>query len=544
MNENLTKRKFIQGVSLITFVLLSCNPIAEKKKDGPCEGDNLPLCIATVVVASNSSVSSEFSISGTITGLTSDGLILQNNGGDNLSIPANSTSFTFPTKVSSGKNYSVTIQSKPAGMLCSILSASGVATANVSNIAIACFSPWTKISGASGVATYGYKVLMDSKGNLIVTGYTRGGLDGNTLTGQSDLFLMKYDRTGNKIWTKQIGVATKNTNGAAIVVDSSDNIYATGTTAGNFDGNTGIGTTDALILKYDTNGNKLWSKQIGVAGVQTLGYSIALDSGSNILISGQSGGGLEGNTKIGSNYDGFLLKYDNSGTKLWAKQIGVASADTKSEVLAIDSSDNVFVAGITSGGLDGNTLVGTGDLYLSKYDSNGNRLWTKQTGAAGASSFVGNMTLDSSGNPYIVGTTSGNFDGSTKNGNQDAYVINYDSDGNKKWVKLIGASGATTGGKGIRVDSSGNIFVSGGVQGGLDGNTATGSSDAYVTKLDSSRNKIWTKQIGVASKIAVAYDICLDSTGIAFVVGHSNGDFDGVSSVGQGDAFLTTKFNE
>ncbi|MES2616045.1 MAG: SBBP repeat-containing protein, partial [Bdellovibrionota bacterium] len=104
--------------------------------------------------------------------------------------------------------------------------------------------------------TYGYATATDSSGNVYVAGYTNGGLDGNTLTGTYDFVVTKYDSSGAKQWTRQLGVASKPTYGYATATDSSGNVYVAGNTNGGLDGNTLTGTQDSFVTKYNSSGTK------------------------------------------------------------------------------------------------------------------------------------------------------------------------------------------------------------------------------------------------------------------------------------------------
>ena len=100
---------------------------------------------------------------------------------------------------------------------------------------------------ANGVAT-------DSSGNVYVTGGTKGGLDGNTSAGNTDLFVVKYNSSGTKQWTKQLGTSGRDSaNGVA--TDSSGNVYVTGYTSGGLDG-TNAGGYDLYVVKYNSSGTK------------------------------------------------------------------------------------------------------------------------------------------------------------------------------------------------------------------------------------------------------------------------------------------------
>ena len=101
---------------------------------------------------------------------------------------------------------------------------------------------------ANGVAT-------DSSGNVYVTGGTKGGLDGNTSAGNTDLFVVKYNSSGTKQWTKQLGTSS-NDIAYGVATDSSANVYVTGYTYGGLDGNTSAGDSDFFVVKYNSDGVK------------------------------------------------------------------------------------------------------------------------------------------------------------------------------------------------------------------------------------------------------------------------------------------------
>jgi len=147
------------------------------------------------------------------------------------------------------------------------------------------------------------------------------------------------------------------------------------------------------------------------------------------------------------------------------------------------------VAGSTTGGLDGNALAGTNDYFLTKYDSSGNRSYTKQTGAAGKATIANCVAVDANGNVYVAGQTTGGLDGHLLTGVQDYFLIKYDSAGNKLYTKQVGTGGTFVVAEGVAVDGSGNVYVTGQTNSGMDGNAVTGTGDYFVTKYDSTGNK-------------------------------------------------------
>ncbi len=140
--ENKTNKKelslWIECLTVIalatTLTFINCN----KKED-----DKTPLFAAAALasrgsgtVATATATATTYTIGGTITGLSATGLVLQNNAGDDLTVASGATSFTFATKVTGA--YAVTVKTQPTGITCTVSNGTGTATANVTNISIAC----------------------------------------------------------------------------------------------------------------------------------------------------------------------------------------------------------------------------------------------------------------------------------------------------------------------------------------------------------------------------------------------------------------------
>jgi hypothetical protein len=406
-------------------------------------------------------------------------------------------------------------------------------------------SSWvgTKQLGVANQITYGNAVATDRSGNVYVTGSTKGGLDGNTKKGSTfDSFITKYNSNGVKQFTHQSGVAGRETVGTAVATDAYDNVYVVGYTTGGLDGHTMTGGThDFFVTKYNSSGVRTFTRQLGVAGEKKVGISVAIDASGNFFIAGYTTGALDGYTMTGT-VDAFYSKYNSEGIKQFTRLLGVAGRETRGYGVSTDASGNVFVAGYTEGSLDGNSLTGLNDFFVAKYNNSGVKQFTRQLGAVSASTVGTAVATDVSGNVYVTGRTRGGLDGNTLTGTQDFFVAKYTGNGVKQFTRQLGAVGAATSGHEVAIDASGNVFVAGATGGALDGNALAGTDDFFVTKYNSNGVKQFTRQLGVAGRETDGNGVAIDASGNVFVAGATGGALDGNALTGSFD-FFVTKFN-
>ncbi|MCG2711200.1 MAG: SBBP repeat-containing protein [Candidatus Omnitrophica bacterium] len=357
---------------------------------------------------------------------------------------------------------------------------------------------WTQTLAVDALAQ---AVTTDNSGNIYVTGEGNGDLDGNISSGGIDIFLTKYNSSGVKQWTKQWGTPDTD-QGYGVAVDTAGYIYITGITNGDLDGNTSLGLSDIFLTKYDSDGTKQWSKQWGTS-LGDIGFSIVSDSSSNIYITGQVHAELDGNTALG-NSDFFIIKCNSSGVKEWSKQWGTNDADTGYGV-AVDTAGYIYVVGDTYGNLDG-VNAGFADIVLTKYNSSGVQQWTKQWGTSASDIGKGVAIDKATGNIYVTGYTNGNLDGNINPwpSSGDAILTKYNAAGEKQWTKQWGSTDPIAAdsdyGYSVAVSTSGNVYVTGGTQGDLDG-ALTGTSDFFLTKweINYSPTLAWTEETNYTS---------------------------------------------
>lgn len=323
-------------------------------------------------------------------------------------------------------------------------------------------------------------VAVDTSGNIYVVGYSNGILVSGSDAGLYDIFVTKYDAAGTRQWIRQFGT-TENERANAVVVDTSGNVYITGRTAGGLDGGTnasvGVGVGDAFLIKYDTSGARQWTKLLGTSA-EDEAYSVAVDAGGNIFIAGLTNGDLVG-TNAG-NSDMFVAKYDSTGTLVWTQQLGNGSNDVARGV-ATDSSGNVYVTGYTGGSLDSQVWIGATDAFITKYNAAGAKQWTKQFGSSDSSkddaAFA--ITIDATDSIYVTGYINSALTVG------DVFVAKYDTLGTQQWISQFGTTGADTG-LGVVTDSNGYVFVTGSTDGGLDGYNNLGPNDVFLVKYNAS----------------------------------------------------------
>lgn len=250
--------------------------------------------------------------------------------------------------------------------------------------------------------------------------------------------------------------------------------------------------------------HNVWIRQFGTSA-HDFALGIAADA-SGVYVAGVTSDTLPGQTSSGS-MDAFVRKYDVLGTELWTHQFGTSLHD-EARGIAVDAS-GIYVAGYTGATLP--HLSGA-EAFVRKYDDSGTEVWTRQFEASN-SDIARAISVDASG-IYVAGFASG--------AGWDGFVRKYDADGSQAWTRQFGTSSHDRA-EAISVDASG-VYVAGGTHGTLPGQTSLGPGDAFVRKYDASGTEVWTRQFGTALSES-AYAIAADSSGIYVAGGGSGGEF-------------------
>lgn len=319
----------------------------------------------------------------------------------------------------------------------------------------------------------------------------------------------------------------------------------------------------------------LWAKQM-VDGGYDSGWSIAVDSNGNVYTTGYFGGIVDFDPGVGTfnltsagGRDIFISKLDPSGGFIWAKRFGGAT-DDKGSGITVDKYGNVYTIGDFYGTVDFEPGVGIynlsaagsagSDVFISKLNAAGNFVWAKQLGG-GNSEVASAINVDNNGSIYTAGGFVGTADfdpgpgiyNLVSTGYDKIFVCKLDSAGNFTWAKQMGGMYGEFVWD-MAIDDNHNVYTTGRFQGTADFDpgsgtynlTCAGNWDIFISKLDSSGNFAWAKQIG-STDFDCGYSLAFDMSNNVFITGcfMATTDFDpgsgvyNLTSAGVNDIFIT-----
>jgi hypothetical protein len=292
-------------------------------------------------------------------------------------------------------------------------------------------------------------LALDNSGNVYVTGYSIGGgtgYDPNFL----DYATIKYSGlNGNQLWAKRYNGPGNGLDVAcALAIDNSGNVYITGWSTGSGTGH------DYATIKYNpNNGNQLWVKRYnGPADGNDQAYALAIDGSGNVYVTGRSRGS-------GTSDDDYAtVKYSSGGNQLWVRRYnGPADNNDWATAVAVDNSDNIYVSGVTGYSTGSGTRY---DYVTIEYDPNGNQLCTARYNASlklyADPVIRAVLAIDDSDNVYLAGNS---YDSNT---GYNWVTIKYDPNGNQLWVTSYNGPGNSSDEVyGVAIDDWGNVYVTG-----------------------------------------------------------------------------------
>lgn len=362
---------------------------------------------------------------------------------------------------------------------------------------------WTVQTGCSKEES-GSGLVVDKNGNIFMCGRTDGALHGNMQYGNRDMFLMKFDKFGNRLWTKQFG-GPPTTAPGNIAIDQNDNLYISGLTDGSLEGNEWQGSLDAVLWKFDLSGNKIWTLQFGTPNEDMVHHGIAIDFQGDVYLCGHTYGTFDGNVNLGS-ADAFVAKIDPSANLLWVKQFGTSKGDN---AISLGANGNfIYLTGHIDDYFDGRI---DSHSFLAKFDLLGNEHFVSQFGSEAYSDVGFGVAFFNTDNIYVSGMTNGNrLQGCPCVCDGDAYLAKFDAQGNNIWLIEEGTN-VYDQSQDISIDKTGNIVITGTTLGGMGDNSNLGGSDIYLIKYrDPTINQPPVANAGLDQNVSVGKIVILD----------------------------------
>ncbi|WP_394335787.1 T9SS type A sorting domain-containing protein [Adhaeribacter pallidiroseus] len=345
-------------------------------------------------------------------------------------------------------------------------------------------------------------------GGYLLGGHSSSPVSGDKSQGsqgRNDFWLVKTDGTGNKKWDKRFGGTEEEYLNA--LIPTADGGYLLG--GNSLSGVSGDktqasrGGKDYWVVKINANGTKQWDKRFGGTGDDDLHTLIQLPSGDYILaghsLSGAGGDKTE-NSRGASDY--WVVKINNSGTKIWDKRLGGSGEDWL-EAAVLNTDGTLLLGGRSTSGQSGDkTQLSRGgeDYWVIKINANGGKLWDKRFGGSQDDNLQA-LTRTSDGNYVLGGTSASDATGDKtqdNRGENDFWIIKINSSGSKLWDKRYGG-GLSEELHSLSQTSDGGYLLGGRSKSGIGGEKTQGTQGGYdywIVKTYNTGNFSWDRRFG------------------------------------------------
>jgi hypothetical protein len=305
---------------------------------------------------------------------------------------------------------------------------------------------WTKTYGGFHIET-GWSVLQTSDEGFIIAGTTH-----SFGAGESDVYLIKVNTSGDTLWTRTYG-GSGFENGISAKQTSDNGFIIVGWTD-----SFGAGVEDIYLIKTDSLGDTLWTKTYGGTSYD-YGWDVHKTTDGGFIITGDTE-----SFGAGSN-DVYLIKTDSLGDTLWTRTYGGSSGDGGSSVQQTSDGGYIIAGGTSSFG------AGNADVWLLKTNSTGDTFWTRTYGGTGSDD--GREVRQTLDGGYIIAGGTGSF-----GVGGDVYLIKTDSLGDTLWTRTYGGSGYEMCWSAQQTSDGGYVLL------GTTDSFGSGLVDVYLIKTD------------------------------------------------------------
>lgn len=388
---------------------------------------------------------------------------------------------------------------------------------------------WSTYYGSPDGVVNAYSTRTDGLGNVFMCGGTSAQThianDGyqDTLTGDYDAFITKFSADGQRIWSTYFG-GTLYDAFSDCATNTDNEVFAFGSTGStdiitlnaHQDTSGGGGFYDTYIVKLSEIGNLIWSSYCG-GEKHDFADRCATDTSGNLYISGETYSTMNISYQgyqdsLWGSSSAFLIKFNPNGVREWGTYYGYNTGAVTP--CATDSFGNVYLSG--RAGSNGNIAFngfqnssgGSVDAFLSKFSSNGNRIWSTYYGG-NQNEHATSCTTDAMGNVYISGSTNspqniadnGFLDSISTAGGDHGFLVKFDMNGQRQWGTYCSYYGYISVSE-CTADINGNVYIAGTTtnpnsiaQNGFQ-NTINGASDAFLSKFSAYGDRLWSTYFG------------------------------------------------
>lgn len=349
---------------------------------------------------------------------------------------------------------------------------------------------WVRSYDGTGGGDAVNSMVLDSVGNVYVTGWSRGSGTG------WDCVTLKYDSMGTQLWALDYNSPSPETGydqGIALTLNGVNGVYVVGTSEG-------PGSSyDFLTMKISATGETLWTRRYnGPGNGQDWALAAAADESGGVCVTGYGWAGA------GARSDWITILYDSAGDTQWVREEnGTADSGETSTCIVLDESGAAYAAGYC---INEGT---SGDATIVKYGRDGTREWARSVNgfANGSDRFLA-ATRDDSGYLYLAGYVTGDGTG------LDLLTCKCTSRGDTLWTRTYNGHGDEKG-YAISVDEGGNVYVTGS---SVPPDSLTMS--CLTVKYSPTGTKQWNRWYdGPGRSWNEAYSIAVDGAGSAYIAG-------------------------
>jgi len=387
------------------------------------------------------------------------------------------------------------------------------------------------------------RIKHDQSGNTFVQARVLGNFDymgTQVVTNDEITLISKIDINGNLVWTTKINDIRPDDFGSTFILDKDNNVL----TIGAFQSSIKIGSTtltstnagyEGYVAKYNTNGDFVWASKFDFGNDISKNMNVASDQDGNVIVSG---------VIDPANY---IVKFDANGNRLWSKLFPMESRYLS--LISVDGNNNIYLTSeIHLSDNTGTTSIGSvqltqtksdGSTALIKFDPFGNTVWAKTFGEVPGAEYSDgwpcNIKTDLDGNSYIWGWCPNNatFGSSvltnpnSTNQGYSLYLAKINTSGDVIWAKAVfETKNGYNYGDLLDLDSKGNVYIGGHFKDliQIDGFQfrPVGTNDFFMAKLSDSGDFQWIKTIPANSEIVKALNV--QSNDVASVCGYAGID--------------------